>query len=259
MTTAIVSGVVGLMLSVNPAMSPYTIRNILRSTAIKPAGYTYDSNGFNEEVGYGYVDAFAAVCASMPQINGSGVVCENSYAIFSLDIPSTLSVNWNINNGSASIFSGQGSSSIYVVANYSGAFELTANIQLNGTTIATRKKYIITGTPTLGNGIRVETWSGNQGFWSSSDGNNRFEIEDYCGAYNRIEGELYRMDNNFNPTTLVRSWYSIGTSGGNIDGSYPGWYLFRLRGVNDCGYSDWLEQEVEMVDLSLAGFMLSYD
>ena len=32
-----------------------------------------------------------------------------------------------------------------------------------------------------------------------------------------------------------------------------------MRGVNDCGYSNWLEQEVEVVDFSMLNFLLDYD
>ena len=55
-----VTGVVALMLSVNSSLTPDNIRNILRNTANKISGYTY-TNGWNDEVGYGLLDAYAAV------------------------------------------------------------------------------------------------------------------------------------------------------------------------------------------------------
>ena len=62
-----VSGVAALMLSANPGLSPAQLRRIIEKTARKVGGYTYrqdnlHSNGtWNEEMGYGLVDAHAAV------------------------------------------------------------------------------------------------------------------------------------------------------------------------------------------------------
>ncbi|MBI9066172.1 MAG: S8 family serine peptidase [Salinivirgaceae bacterium] len=61
------AGLAGLVLSVNPCLSGEQVRDIIESTAQKVGGYSYDNtserpNGtWNEEMGYGLVDAFAAV------------------------------------------------------------------------------------------------------------------------------------------------------------------------------------------------------
>ena len=60
-----VSGVIALMLSVNPNLMPSEIYNILRNTAEKVSGYTY-TNGWNQEVGYGRLDAYEAVLEALP-------------------------------------------------------------------------------------------------------------------------------------------------------------------------------------------------
>ena len=65
-----VSAVIALMLSVNPYLSCDEVRNIIESTAQKIEGYTFDvrddsPNGtWNEKVGYGIIDAYAAVLAA---------------------------------------------------------------------------------------------------------------------------------------------------------------------------------------------------
>ena len=65
-----VSAVIALMLSVNSYLSCDEVRNIIESTAQKIEGYTFDvrddsPNGtWNEKVGYGIVDAYAAVLAA---------------------------------------------------------------------------------------------------------------------------------------------------------------------------------------------------
>lgn len=64
-----VSGVVALMLSVNPGLDSETIRQILRDTADKVGGYDYNWDatrpGHSFELGYGRVNALAAVQAAM--------------------------------------------------------------------------------------------------------------------------------------------------------------------------------------------------
>ncbi len=63
-----VSGVSALMLSVNPCLSPYQIKDILQKTADKigNANYNWNSNipGHSKEFGYGRLNAFRAVKAA---------------------------------------------------------------------------------------------------------------------------------------------------------------------------------------------------
>jgi len=122
-----VSGVIALMLSVNPSLQPNTIRNILRNTAIKVSGYTY-TNGWNQEVGYGRLDAYAAVSGSFINITGSNMVCTQE--IFNIsNMPADSLVTLNTNNSSTGI-------SIFVSPNmniysYSNGY-LTVNKISNG-------------------------------------------------------------------------------------------------------------------------------
>lgn len=89
-----VSGVVALMLSVNPTLTPDSIRSILRSTCTKLSGYTYTS-GWNNETGYGLLNAYAAVKVVAPIISGSSALCDsNDYSVTNL--PSGASVSWNM-------------------------------------------------------------------------------------------------------------------------------------------------------------------
>lgn len=93
-----VSGVVALMLSVNPNLTPENIRYILNSTAskIKPNTYLYDSSGWSQQVGYGLLDAEKAVLYSL-FISGSSIPCNNSvYSISNL--PNSYTVTWSWQN-----------------------------------------------------------------------------------------------------------------------------------------------------------------
>src|SRR6185295_3067121 len=62
------AGIGGLVLSVNPNLSPAQVRDILRKTAAKIGGVPY-TNGTNLYYGYGRLDALKAVQAAETSIN----------------------------------------------------------------------------------------------------------------------------------------------------------------------------------------------
>ena len=258
--TPFVSGTVALMLSVNPSLTPGQIKSILQKTAKKVPGYTYDSNGWNSEVGYGMLNTYAAVCTAKVSLTGPSIVC-NSGSFSISEIPAGASVSWSVSNNCLSIASGQGTSSVTLQKVSSGICDVSVHFSVGGQVLCTlTKKDVVVGTPDLGMSIQFRTATGVNGCWASNMNGNTFTIENNLSwAYDRVEAQLYRMDNNFNPSTLVNSWSNISTSNASIPGYTAGWYLFKLRGVNDCGYSNWLEQEVEMVDFSMLNFLLDYD
>ena len=76
-----VAGTVALVLSVNPSLTVQQVNNIIESTAQKVGGYNYQTtpgrpNGtWHQEMGYGLIDAFAAVqAADCPIIVVSGII-----------------------------------------------------------------------------------------------------------------------------------------------------------------------------------------
>ena len=93
-----VAGVVALMLSVNPQLTPAQVKQILRDTAIKSNYYSY-TNGWNQYVGCGLVDAYAAVLgAYLINISGPDRLCgEEIYTISG--IPAGASVSLGTNTG----------------------------------------------------------------------------------------------------------------------------------------------------------------
>lgn len=256
----IVSGTIALMLSVNSSLTPDQIKTILHKTATKISSYTFNSNGWNSEVGYGLLNTYAAVCAAKINITGPSSLC-NSGTFSINEIPTGASVSWSVSNNCLSITSGQGTSSVTLQKQASGTCDVSVHFSVGGQVLCTlTKEDVLVGTPDLGWSIQFQTSTGVSGCWASNMIGNTFTLEnDLSYAYDRVEAQLYRMDNNFNPSTLVNSWSDISTTSASIPGYSAGWYLFRLRGVNDCGYSQWLEQEVEMVDLSMLNFLLDYD
>lgn len=179
-----VAGVAALMLSIDSSLSPSQIRRALVNTATKLSGYTF-TDGYNSEVGYGKVNAKAAV-------------------------------------------------------------ELIAGV-----------------TQQTLDGLIVFTASdGHAGYWTSnySMGYNSFYLLDSnTWKYDRIEARLYKLDNNYNPVQLIQSWNNISTTNAQIPGYTSGWYLFQLRGYNELGYTDWIEQEVEVIDVRGVNFLIEYD
>jgi hypothetical protein len=66
----LIAGVIGLMLSANPALTLAQVKDILKSTADKIVG-GYDANGHNDQFGFGRVNAEKAV-AEAKRLNNGG-------------------------------------------------------------------------------------------------------------------------------------------------------------------------------------------
>ena len=144
-----VSGVVALMLSVNPSLTPSQIKNKLRSTCTKLTGYSY-TNGWNSEVGYGLLNAYAAVCAAMNlKIDGPELVY--TYGQYKIEnLPSDVTVSWSLSNSNynnyshlISNFPALGWCLIFRDDNYDMKNDtLKAEIKYNNVTVQTLKKIV---------------------------------------------------------------------------------------------------------------------
>lgn len=152
-----VSGVATLMLSVNPSLSPSDIRQILIGTCQKLTNtYTFNSNGWNNEVGYGLINAYAAVCAAKASITGSTVLCNsNVYSISNL--PTGATVSWSLVGGNTSSVSLQSDSPsanqcTLTLTNASGfnTVTLQADVIMNGVTMKSLQKVISKPLPFFG-------------------------------------------------------------------------------------------------------------
>ena len=144
-----VTGTVALMLSVNPYLTPANIRSILRNTAQKVSGYTFDSNGWNGFLGYGLLNALGAVINAMNlEIEGPQLV--NSSGQYDIDnLPSGVTVSWSLSNNYYNTgynlliqnYPSMGHCLIFRDPNHALMNDtLTAQIKYNGTTVRTLKK-----------------------------------------------------------------------------------------------------------------------
>ena len=144
-----VSGVAALMLSVNPSLTPSAIKQILVGTCQKLTNtYTFNSYGWNNEVGYGLVNAYAAVCVAKASMTGSTVLCNsNVYSISNL--PTGASVSWSLVGGNTSCVSLQSDSpsanQCTLTLNNASGFNtvtLQADVIMNGVTVKSLQEVI---------------------------------------------------------------------------------------------------------------------
>ena len=149
-----VAGVIALMLSANPNLTEVKIHDILKNTSQKLSGFSYNSSGWSSEIGYGLVDAGAAVRASLGEIIGPDIPCGT--AVYSIaNLPSGLTVSWSWSELIEGFFllNNTPTTNSCTILNDNKAYingQLIATIKKNGVTIATRTKYINTGADLFG-------------------------------------------------------------------------------------------------------------
>ena len=76
-SSALMSGVISLMLSANPCLSYTEVYNILKDCSYKTTGYTF-TNGWNENVGYGFPNAKTAVELSLGLSEPGPTITQNT-------------------------------------------------------------------------------------------------------------------------------------------------------------------------------------
>ena len=181
-----------------------------------------------------------------PAISGSSLICNQETYTLS-DLAPCLTVEWSLENSSATILSGQGTNTIVVSKSYNGTNRVIANLKYGGITYFTVSHNVTVGTPNIGP-LDFYPYGITCGSYWLNGVINSIHIENAClGSFDRYEAYVYKLDNNFNPSQLYGHFFFTGDSYNNI--SYPlGWYYVKVRGVNDCGYSAWTDGEVEMVD-----------
>ena len=155
-----VSGVIALMLSVNPNLTPSEIRTILRNTAKKVSGYTY-SDGWNQEVGYGRLNAYEAVKAAFKiNVTGADMIC--SEEIYDLgNMPADNMVTLNVSSSTTTDISilvspnlniysySNGSLTVRKISNGNGYIR----VYYKGNLIAEKKVWV--GAPVINNVYKV--------------------------------------------------------------------------------------------------------
>jgi subtilisin family serine protease len=146
----VVAGVVALMLSVNPNLTYMQVFNILTSIADTVGGYTY-TNGRCNEMGYGRVNAYAAVIAAAGgPISGPIQVCASGSTFSISPLAPFDSIHWD-KGACLNISSGQGTTSCTFVASCYGSSYVSVTVYANGhgTTLPQKTVYAALATPPL--------------------------------------------------------------------------------------------------------------
>ncbi|GEM_PF-1932565 len=166
-----VSALVALILSVNSSLTPPQIYDIITNSADKIGQYSYDTNGWNQYMGYGRINAYKALKYTLEHYGGS--------LTQTLTIPS--GETWNFQSG--------------VTLTFSPSTSLIVNGTLNAIgNSSTRITFDRIGSSGQWGGIQFNSGStgtisyadiqhATQGIYCSSTGNSSISIS-YCNIQN---------------------------------------------------------------------------
>ncbi|MGQ7868298.1 S8 family serine peptidase [Sunxiuqinia sp. sy24] len=147
-----VAGVAALILSVNPGLTQDEVRDAIESTCTKVGNYNYSTvsgrnNGtWDDEVGYGCINAHAAVLSIYPSLSGPSIIC-SSGASFSLsNLPPVDSITWEP-GPNLSLTSGQNTSTGVFSATGSGSSWVDVTLNTVCGDISLPRKTVYAGTP----------------------------------------------------------------------------------------------------------------
>ena len=191
-----VSGVAALILSVNPSLTEQQVRDIIETTAqrIRTDLYTYTDvpsdhpNGpWNNQMGYGLVDAHAAVMEAYfydRQILGSNTISPCSiiypcngiitYNLNSSSMPSNTTLQWSVSGNLALVSSNN--QSISVLPTGIGSGTITISYTHEGYTVTRQKEITIESFPPSSNYYCNYSTTGNMTFSNELYINGTFTI-----------------------------------------------------------------------------------
>ncbi|UOY06191.1 S8 family peptidase [Muricauda sp. SCSIO 64092] len=248
-----VAGLAALILSVNPDIDFSEVNNIIESTAQKVGGYTYTTtsgrqNGiWDHEMGYGLINAEAALQKASFSINGANGFCPSTSFSISPEPGNGVTVSWSVSPSNAGTFSTNGQATTFT---RSGSFtgQATISAQIVGDRTVTVTKV-----------VKVEITPIN-----SIDFSNGYDGQDYfCTSH---YGNTYRIYPNRPNTTYqyrLRRYPNLNVVYTSPTGQFntgtityippTGFYEFQVRSTNPCGSSTWAGYEVEYIDCSQGG------
>jgi len=229
-----VSSVIGLIRSISPNLTVQQIRNILSSTADKVGGvnYNWDPNrpGHSRELGFGRLNANAALNSIFPNINGLTLVCTSGSFTLQNQPPGTT-VTWSSSSPSGlSINSTTGAATRQ--NNFNGQVTVTAMINSAcGNTNFTRNVWV--GVPVNVESIALGFYT-NQPFYVCPNTTYQFNAFDFTN----IPGTTYNWYT-YNNHTIQSGQGTISTNirtGNFVDETY-----ISVRAQNTCGGSSWTD------------------
>ena len=236
-----VAGIAALMLSVNPDLTSEEVYSIIKSTCTKLPNYEFKKDAthiygtWDKEVGYGLVNAYYAVAAAKAHkatIKGNSHLC--GVETYTVNIPDSAVVQWNVSTTLVSLVKGQGTTS--------ATFEYIESDDAPYTATITAKITYREHSFTLSKTIQVGTerpfiqMSNTQGGIYVNSGNvgNRYYI--YASA-NNVELSTNSKDYKWSVTPSSNESNKLQIQGNPyvFTPSEEGIYTFNLVYNGDCG------------------------
>lgn len=230
----VVSGAAALVLSVNPNLTQQEVRDILTSTATDMG-----AGGFDNNFGFGRVNAFAAVVEAFSniQLTGSSTIC-NSNTLYSLSqVPNGVAVNWSVSSNLQIVNSTTTGATVKAI---------NSTVQGNGFVRATVGTQVITknvwvGKPSSVTGLyHVATFGCTKGEINVDSGGGADQYEWI------ISGGTIVIPNVNSNSYTGQSVIFVDP----IDGPYG--FTVKVRAINSCGYSAWYTKHIP-TDCSTGG------
>lgn len=239
-----VAGVAALILSINPSLTQDQVRDIIESTCTKVGSYNYSTvtgrgNGtWNNEVGYGCVNAFAAISRVLGgPISGSSVICTSGTTL-SITPPAAFdSIVWTCGPNLV-ISSGQNTNSCNLSATSNGSSWVRARLVSACGSITLPAKTVWAGTPV------VTSLTGTSPIGVYQPANYYLGISDYASS-----PDSYSWGTSPLPGVSITSYGNYAS----IMFTQPGYYQVVAKAHNACGWSDY---GVKMVTV-ISGYKLA--
>jgi subtilisin family serine protease len=230
----IVAGIAALLLSVRPDLTQAQVRQAIESTCTKLSGYSFSTNSshpngtWNNQVGHGLVNAYAALSLVAPTITGSVSNCSTTATFTVNNAPAGYT--WG-HSSSLTLVSQSGNTATFS-KNTGGISEVSVSIIVGGVTVAS-KSFVMGTVPDISSITSVtigceygthfgyipnSTVPSNQGInqfeWHATTSN--ITIEPHPAGYIHIQGDHVRI--------LTDSYVYGG---------------IEIRAHNTCGWSSW--------------------
>lgn len=222
----VVSGVAALVLSVNPNLTQQEVRDILTSTATDMG-----AEGFDNNFGFGRVNAFAAVVEAFSNITltGSNTVCSSNTPYSLSEVPNGVAVNWSVSSNLQIVNSSTTGATVKAI---------NSTVQGNGFVRATVGARVITknvwvGLPSAVTGLsNVATFGCTKGEINAFSGGGADQYEWV------ISGGTIVIPNVNSNSYTGQSVIFVDP----IDGPYG--FTVKVRAKNSCGYSAWYTKHI---------------
>ncbi len=240
-----VSGIAALVLSVNPNLTQDEVRDAIEFTCTKIGSYNYAitsgrTNGtWHQQMGYGLVNAHAAVLSVIQNISGSSILCSSGSTYTINDVPLNSTITWT-HSSNISRVSSQGSNPCTFKSISNGEGWIEAAISNNCGVITLPRKEIWTGKPgvpttspsgyptiQLNSGellsvslLETPGASSSSGYWTCNGSLSR--IGTATGSNTMFEATGTGIGNFYVTTTNSCDTSNVGGGTVNVSGGGPG-------------------------------------